>query len=58
MEKEVLRLRGVLGMEVGSTTQGTMTAEDECAEKAASREVGCQTDLPEVSVVQQKFINT
>lgn len=51
MEKEVLRLRGVLGMEVGSTTQGTMTAEDECAEKAASREVGCQTDPPEVSVV-------
>ncbi|RVE67323.1 hypothetical protein OJAV_G00101870 [Oryzias javanicus] len=47
LEKEVLRLRGVLGMEVGRTTQGTMTAEEECAEKEASREVGCQTDPPE-----------
>ncbi|XP_011478320.1 MORC family CW-type zinc finger protein 3-like isoform X2 [Oryzias latipes] len=48
MEKEVLRLRGVLGLEVERTTQGTMTADDKTEkEQAAIREVGCQTDPPE-----------
>nr|XP_040031484.1 MORC family CW-type zinc finger protein 3 isoform X2 [Gasterosteus aculeatus aculeatus] len=60
LEKEAQRLRRLLALEATSTTQGTMTAADGCAEKppggpetppasTASREVGCQTDATESS---------
>ncbi|KAM4555109.1 MORC family CW-type zinc finger protein 3 [Odontesthes bonariensis] len=55
LEKEVLKLRSILGQEVLKTTQGTMTTDDSSAEKpnqksvtpTPSKEVGCQTDLAE-----------
>lgn len=60
LEKEALRLRQLLGLEVTKTTQGTMTTGDCCPDKPnehlmtpsaskASREVGCQADITEVS---------
>ncbi|KAM9740953.1 MORC family CW-type zinc finger protein 3 isoform 1-T1 [Menidia menidia] len=57
LEKEVQKLRSILGQEVTKTTQGTMTTDDSNAEKLkqgpirpkASREVGCQTYLAERS---------
>lgn len=56
LEKEVQRLRRLLDLEITKTTQGTMTATDGCSEKleepsASTRgsEVGCQTDVAEVS---------
>jgi len=59
LEKEVQKLRSILGQEVIKTTQGTMTTDDSSAEKpnqesvtpTPSKEVGCQTDLAEVSIV-------
>lgn len=60
LEREVQRLRSLLGLEVPRTSQGTMTAADEFTDtpkeglegKTAttmSREVGCQTAMAEVS---------
>lgn len=53
LEKETQRLRRLLGLEITKTTQGTMTTADSSAEKpeGTSREVGCQTDVAEVSRV-------
>lgn len=67
LEKEAQRLRRLLALEATSTTQGTMTAADGCAEKppggpetppasTASREVGCQTDATEVSRVCTQYL--
>ncbi|XP_028444688.1 MORC family CW-type zinc finger protein 3 [Perca flavescens] len=58
LEKELQRLRRLLGLEVTKTTQGTMTTADISAEQptqglvtppasTASREVGCQTEVAE-----------
>lgn len=63
LEKEAQRLRQLLGLEVTKISQGTMTTADGGSEKpkegrvtpassAASREVGCQTDVTEVSTTQ------
>lgn len=63
LEKEVKRLRQLLGLEVTKINQGTMTTADVSSEKlkeglltpassAGSREVGCQTDVAEVSFAQ------
>ncbi|XP_072251711.1 MORC family CW-type zinc finger protein 3 [Leuresthes tenuis] len=57
LEKEVQKLRSILGQEVIKTTQGTMTTDDSSAEKpdqesvtpTPSKDVGCQTDLAECS---------
>lgn len=65
LEKEAERLRRLLGLEITKTTQGTMTTDDNSTEKpkqgvestpasSASREVGCQTDVAEVSRVHSK----
>lgn len=59
LEKEVQRLRDLLGLEITKTTQGTMTSDDSCPENqkqgpvrpSASRAIGCQTDMAEVSKV-------
>lgn len=58
LEKEVQRLRRLLDLEITKTTQGTMTAADSCTEKlkelsacSEGRDVGCQTDVAEVSKV-------
>lgn len=61
LEKEAQRLRQLLGLEITKTTQGTMTTADCSPDKpkerlatpqasTASREVGCQTDVDEVSL--------
>ncbi|XP_047441492.1 MORC family CW-type zinc finger protein 3 [Mugil cephalus] len=57
LEKEVQRLRNLLGLEITKTTQGTMTTDSNCPEiqkrgvvrPLASRAVGCQTDSAECS---------
>lgn len=60
LEKEVHRLRSLLGLEITKTTQCTMTSSDSSAEEpkqkavrpsasTASSEVGCQTDMAECS---------
>ncbi|XP_013861822.1 MORC family CW-type zinc finger protein 3 isoform X2 [Austrofundulus limnaeus] len=60
LEREVQRLRSLLGLEVPRTTQGTMTAADEFTDTpkeglegktatTTSREVGCQTAMAECS---------
>lgn len=62
LEKEVQRLRRLLGLEITKTTQGTMTTADSSTEKekgplvtppasTAMRTVGCQSDVAEVSRV-------
>lgn len=58
LEKEVQGLRRLLDLEVTKTSQGTMTAADGSADdpkdltaSTASTEVGCQTDMAEVSRV-------
>lgn len=50
LEKEVLKLRGLLGLRVHRTTQGTMTTEEKPKDAVANPSVGCQTDAAEVSV--------
>lgn len=53
LEKEAQKLRRLLGLEVHRTTQGTMTTEEEPKDPPAnpsSREIGCQTDVAEVSL--------
>lgn len=53
LEKEVLKLRRLLGPQIHRTTQGTMTTEEKPKDAVAnpsSREIGCQTDVAEVSV--------
>lgn len=59
LEKEVQRLRRLLDLEITKTTQGTMTATDSCTEKleepsapTGGTEVGCQTDVAEVSTTR------
>lgn len=65
LEREVQRLRGLLGLEVPRTTQGTMTAAEELTDApkeglegktatTTSREVGCQTVTAEVSAASYK----
>ncbi|XP_067374151.1 MORC family CW-type zinc finger protein 3 [Channa argus] len=56
LEKEVQRLRKLLGLEITKTSQGTMTVAEsstenpkEPAASSESREVGCQTDVAESS---------
>ncbi|XP_008278558.1 MORC family CW-type zinc finger protein 3 [Stegastes partitus] len=60
LEKEVQRLRSLLGLEITKTTQATMTSSYCSAEKqkqdlvkpsvcTASTEIGCQTDMAECS---------
>uniref|UniRef100_A0AAQ5Y9L0 CW-type domain-containing protein n=1 Tax=Amphiprion ocellaris TaxID=80972 RepID=A0AAQ5Y9L0_AMPOC len=60
LEKEVHRLRSLLGLEITKTTQCTMTSSDSSAEEpkqkaerpsasTANTEVGCQTDMAECS---------
>lgn len=63
LEKEVQKLRQLLGLEITKISQGTMTAADpdkpgeHPAAFRASREVGCQTDTAEVcSYARVKFI--
>ncbi len=61
LEKEAQRLRRLLGLEITKATQGTMTTADSGAEKpkgaasTAGREVGCQTDVAEVSRVHSQY---
>jgi len=66
LEKEAQRLRRLLNLEVTKTTQGTMTTADRSSEKStagpetrpasrAGREVGCQTDLSEVSRIYTQY---
>lgn len=53
LEKEVQKLRMLLGVQVHRTTQGTMTTEGKPKDAPAnpsSREIGCQTDVAEVSL--------
>lgn len=53
LEKEVQKLRRLLGLQVHRTTQGTMTTEEKPKDVPAnpcSREIGCQTDVTEVSL--------
>lgn len=53
LEKEVQKLRRLLGLQAHRTTQGTMTTEKKPKDAPAnpsSREIGCQTDVAEVSV--------
>ncbi|XP_059201447.1 MORC family CW-type zinc finger protein 3 [Centropristis striata] len=60
LEIEAKRLRKLLGLEIKTTSQGTMTTDKSSAEKpnrepvalpasTASREVGCQTDVTQSS---------
>lgn len=63
LDKTAQRLRRLLGLEITKTSQGTMTTADGSAEKldrglvtpTASREVGCQTDVAEVSRVCAQY---
>lgn len=64
LEEEAQRLRRLLGLEVMKTTQGTMTTADTSSEKPAggpvapaSREVGCQTAVAEVSRVYTQYFS-
>lgn len=50
LEKEVLKLRRLLGLRVHRTTQDTMTTEEKPKDAVANLSVGCQTDVAEVSV--------
>lgn len=65
LEKEVQGLRRLLELEVTKMSQGTMTAADggkddtkDPATSTANREVGCQTDMAEVSRVYSSIIIT
>lgn len=49
LEKEVLKLRKLLGLRVHRTTQGTITTEEKPKDAVANPSVGCQTDVAEVS---------
>lgn len=60
LEKEVQRLRQILGLQITKKTQGTMTTADFSAEKpkeglltppGSSREVGCQTEVTAVIII-------
>lgn len=51
LQKEVQKLRRLLGLQAHWTTQGTMTTEEKPKDALAnpcSREIGCQTDVAEV----------
>lgn len=65
LEREAQRLRRLLGLEITKTTQGTMTTDESSTEKpeggllvipTAVREVGCQTDVAEVSRVYTQIV--